>query len=81
MKIEVFGIGFGCPTCIVLMKNVREAVVEAGVAAEVVAVNDAARAVELGIHAAPGLVIDGVVRSAGRVPPKGEIVRWITGDA
>jgi len=80
MKIEVFGVGFGCPTCIILMKNVQEAIMETGVYAELVASRDADRAIELGIHAAPGLVIDGVVMSIGRVPTKGEIIKWITGN-
>jgi small redox-active disulfide protein 2 len=80
MKIEVFGIGFGCPTCIVLMKNVQEAIAESGVQVELVVAKDVARAIELGIPAPPGLVIDGVVMSSGRVPSKDEIKKWIKGN-
>lgn len=80
MKIEVFGIGIGCVTCILLMKNVREAVAETGVNADVVMINDMARINESGIPDIPGLKIDGIIKSAGRVPTKDEITRWITGN-
>jgi small redox-active disulfide protein 2 len=74
--IEV--LGPGCTNCINLEKNVREAVAMAGVEAEVVHVTDRAEIVAHGILSTPGLVIDGKVVSAGRIPSAGDIAAWLS---
>ena len=74
--IEV--LGPGCANCINLEKNAREAVLMAGVDAEVVHVTDRAEIMARGILSTPGLVIDGKVVSAGRIPSAGDIVVWLS---
>jgi len=74
-KIEV--LGPGCANCVELEKNAREAVMMAGVEAEVVKVTDGAAIASHGVLRTPGLVIDGRVVSAGRIPSAGTIATWL----
>ncbi len=75
VKIEV--LGSGCANCQKLEKNAREAIGMAGVEAEVVKVTDYAEIASRGVMNTPGLVIDGEVRSAGRIPSPGDIAEWL----
>lgn len=75
-KIEV--LGPGCANCVRLAANAREAVVMAGVEAEVVKVTDYAQIAAYGVMSTPGLVIDGKVVSYGRVPSAGDIALWLS---
>ena len=73
--IEV--LGSGCNNCKRLEANAREAVAMAGVEAEVVHVTDPREIVAHGILSTPGLIIDGRIRSYGRVPSAGDIATWL----
>jgi small redox-active disulfide protein 2 len=73
--IEV--LGPGCNNCQRLEKNAREAVAMAGVEAEVVHVTDPREIVAHGILSTPGLIIDGRIRSYGRVPSARDIAAWL----
>ena len=74
--IEV--LGSGCPNCHRLAANAREAVAMAGVEAEVNHVTDPREIARRGVMSTPGLVIDGEVVSAGRIPSAGDIALWLT---
>ena len=74
-KIEV--LGPGCDNCRRLEANAREAVAMAGVEAEIVKVTDYREIAAHGILSTPGLVIDGKVVSAGRIPSAGDIAVWL----
>ena len=74
-KIEV--LGRGCHNCHLLEEAAREAVALAGVEADIVKVTDDAEIAGHGILRTPGLVIDGRVVSAGRVPTAGDIAAWL----
>ena len=75
VKIEV--LGSGCANCQKLEKNAHEAVAMAGVEAEVVKVTDYSEIASRGVMNTPGLVIDGEVKSAGRIPSAGDIAEWL----
>ena len=75
VKIEV--LGHGCANCQKLEANARDAVGMAGVQAEVVKVADDAAIAAYGVMTTPGLVIDGEVKSAGRIPSAGDIAEWL----
>jgi small redox-active disulfide protein 2 len=77
-KIEV--LGSGCPNCRKLEANARQAVVMAGVEAEVVHVTDPREIVARGVMSTPGLVIDGRVVSTGRIPNAGDIAMWLSAE-
>ena len=75
MKIKV--LGPGCPKCHETERVVKEAVAEAGVTAEVEHVSDLAEIARHGIFSTPAVVIDGDVKSTGKIPAKGEVLRWL----
>lgn len=70
-KIEIFGTG--CPKCKRTEQNVRRAVQELGIEAEVIHVYDQLEMLKRGITNTPAVVIDGEVKIAGRVPEVDEI--------
>lgn len=73
--IEV--LGPGCANCQRLERVAREAVAAAGISAEIRHVTDYAEIAQRGIMSTPGLVIDGVVASCGRVPSVDEVAGWL----
>ncbi len=75
MQIKV--LGPGCPKCHETEKVVREAVAEAGVDAAVEKVSDFQEMAMLGVFATPAVVLDGVVKCAGKVPAKKEVLAWL----
>ena len=75
MEIKV--LGPGCANCQRVEANAREAVAMAGVEAEIVKVTDPREIVAHGILSTPGLVIDGTIRSYGRIPSAGDIAEWL----
>jgi small redox-active disulfide protein 2 len=74
--IEV--LGPGCANCQRVEVNAREAVATTGVEAEIVEVTDPREIVAHGILSTPGLVIDGTIRSYGRIPSVADIAAWLT---
>ncbi len=75
MEIKV--LGPGCKRCHETEKVVREALNEAGICAEVEHVTDLTKISEYGIFSTPGVVIDGEVKSAGKIPSKAEVKGWL----
>ena len=75
MKIEI--LGMGCPKCKMLYENVKKAVEEKGVQAEVVKVEDMDKITDYGVMTTPALVIDGEVKSSGKTLSAGEIKEWL----
>ena len=59
-------LGTGCPKCNLLAKNAEIAVRESGQEFEIVKVTDINEILEFGVMLTPGLVIAGVVKSAGQ---------------
>jgi len=75
MEIKV--LGTGCPKCKRLEALAREAASDLGVEATFTKVKDMDAIMAYDIMSTPGLVIDEVVKSSGRIPRKGEIAEWI----
>ena len=74
-KIEVLGMGW--PKCNQLEERAKEAVKELGIEAEVVKVKDIKTISDYGVLMTPALVVDGVVKVAGKIPKVEEIKEWI----
>jgi len=73
--IEV--LGPGCPRCEQLLEEVRNLLAREGIEAEVEHVTDLQAIAAFGPLATPALVIDGRVKSSGRIPPPGQILKWL----
>ena len=77
--VEIKVLGKGCANCHKLEALVREVAAELGTAANVDHVTDYAQIASYGVLSTPGLVVDGTVKSAGRIPSKDEIASWLAG--
>jgi small redox-active disulfide protein 2 len=71
-------LGPGCANCLRLELVAAEAVQRAGVEAEIRKISDYRQIVAYGVMSTPGLVIDGTVASAGRIPSIDEIAAWLS---
>jgi small redox-active disulfide protein 2 len=77
MLIEI--LGTGCAKCKKLEDITRDAVKESGVDAFVNHITDIKVIMNYGVMTTPALVIDGVVKVAGKIPSRDEIIGWISG--
>ena len=75
MDIKV--LGPGCARCRQTEQNVREAVAESGVDAKVDKVTNVMDIVRYGVFGTPAVVVDGQVKSVGKIPTKEQIKEWI----
>ena len=75
MKIEILGIG--CAKCKMLYENAQAAVKEVGLDLEVIKVEDMGKITDYGVMLTPALVIDGEVKTSGKIPSAEEIKKWL----
>ena len=71
MKIEI--LGTGCPKCKKTEKIVQQVVIEIGMKADIVKVEDLKQIIDRGVMVTPAVVVDGDVKIVGHVPSKNEI--------
>lgn len=76
MEIKI--LGPGCAKCNRTETIVKETVAEAGIAAEVEKVTDLMQIAGYGVFGTPAVVVDGEVKSVGKIPSKEDIKSWIT---
>ncbi len=76
MKLEI--LGTGCAKCVKLEELTKKAVQELGIEAEVTKVKDIKDIMNYGVMITPALVVDGVVKVAGKVPSVEDIKKLIT---
>lgn len=77
MRIEI--LGPGCPKCQQLALNVENAVQDLALEAEIVKVTDINQISNYGIMMTPGLVVNGEVKSAGKVLSVEEVKTFLKG--
>ena len=70
-------LGSGCSNCKKLEANVKEAVKELGIEAEIKKVEDFKDIMAYGVMKTPALVVDEQVKSMGRIPNKEEIKKHL----
>ncbi len=75
MKVEI--LGTGCSKCKTLEEAVKKAIAQVGGFHTVEKVEDIQKIMDYGVMSTPGLVIDGVVKSTGKVLSVDEIVKLI----
>lgn len=76
MDIKV--LGPGCPKCHQTEENVKAAVAESGVEAKIDKITNVMEIAKYGVLGTPAVVVDGEVKSVGKIPTKDEIKAWIT---
>jgi small redox-active disulfide protein 2 len=76
MKIEI--LGTGCSKCNKTKEVIEKVLKNTGVKAEVVKVEDIETILKYGVMITPAVVIDGDVKTVGKVPDEKEIKKWIT---
>lgn len=75
MEIKI--LGAGCTKCKQTEAIVKETVSESGVNANVAKVTDIMQIAQYGVFGTPAVVIDGEVKSVGKIPKKEEVLSWI----
>jgi small redox-active disulfide protein 2 len=75
MEIKV--LGPGCAKCQQTEKIVKEAVAEAGVDADIEKVTDLMKIAGYGVLGTPAVVVNGEVRSVGKIPKKQDVMAWL----
>ena len=75
MEIKV--LGPGCPKCQTTEDNVKEAVKEADIEAGIEKVTGTMEIARYGVFMTPAVIIDGEVKSVGKIPDKDEIIAWL----
>ena len=77
MKIEI--LGTGCSKCVALEEVVKKAVAKIGGFHSVEKVDDIVEIMNYGVMSTPGLVIDGEVKSTGKLLSIDEVVALLAG--
>ena len=75
MEIKI--LGPGCAKCRKTEEMVKEALNESGAEATVEKVTDIMKIAGYGVMGTPAVVIDGEVKSVGKIPSKADINSWI----
>ncbi len=76
MEIKV--LGPGCAKCAQAEKVVTEAVAETGVDAQIEKITDTLEIAGYGVFGTPAVVVNGEVKSVGKVPAKEQVKSWLT---
>ena len=71
-------LGTGCPKCKTLLANAESAVRALGLEAHIEKVEQITEIMKFGVMTTPALVVDGQVKSAGRVLSAEDIKRLLT---
>ena len=74
-KIQI--LGTGCPKCKLLFANAETAVKSAGLEAQIEKVEKIADIVKFGVMSTPALVVDGQVKSVGKVLSSDDIEKYL----
>ncbi len=75
MKIKI--LGPGCKNCEKLEAEVKNALTELNISADVEKVEDMNKIMEHDVFMTPGLVINDKVKASGKIPKQGQIKKWI----
>jgi len=76
MRIQI--LGMGCAKCDKLEERARQAAAELGLEFQVEKVKDLQQIMAFGVMVTPALVVDGVVKVAGKVPGVEDIKKMLT---
>ncbi|OFZ22574.1 MAG: hypothetical protein A2202_01890 [Bdellovibrionales bacterium RIFOXYA1_FULL_36_14] len=75
MKIQI--LGTGCPKCKRLYENAAVAIKESGITCEIEKIEKIEEITEFGVMMTPALVVDGDVKTVGKVPDVEAIKKYL----
>jgi small redox-active disulfide protein 2 len=75
--LDIKVLGPGCSQCDGLEQELMAAVSQTGVTANIEHVRDSMEIGKWGVMGTPALVINGRVKSVGKVPPRSRLIQWI----
>ncbi len=75
--LEIKVLGPGCPQCEKLEHDLMTVMAELNIAAGLEHVRDIAEIGSYGVMGTPGLIINGVIKAVGSVPPKNRLKEWL----
>ena len=75
--IRIKVLGPGCAQCDGLERELMEVMAEQGISADLEHVRDIREIGKYGVMGSPALIINGKVKSVGKVPPRSKIVQWL----
>ncbi len=78
MRIDILGKPESGQRCERTLENVRRALEQTGVEAEVHLYRDRRKMIDYRVYVSPALIIDDSVRVAGRIPEVDEIISFIS---
>ena len=70
-------LGTGCPKCKLLFANAEEAIQSAGIEAQIEKVDKIVDILKFGVMSTPALVVDGQVKSVGKVLSPEDILKHL----
>ena len=77
--MDVKILGSGCPKCEQTEKVVKEAIAELGKVADIEKVTDVMKIAGYGVFGTPAVLVDGEVKSVGKIPSKEDVKSWVEG--
>jgi len=75
MEIKVLEVG--CSKCKVLLQRTLDVAKQLGIEENVESISDISEISKFGVMNLPALVINGEVKSAGKVPKSEQIIEWL----
>jgi len=75
--IQIKVLGPGCVQCDRLEQELMQVMAETGIIADIEHVRDIKEIGRYGVMGTPALLINGQVKSVGKVPPKSKIIEWL----
>lgn len=75
--LEIKVLGPGCVQCDRLEQELMQVMAETGIMADIEHVRDIKEIGRYGVMGTPALIINGEVKSVGKVPPKNKLIEWL----
>jgi len=75
--LEIKVLGAGCAQCNRLEQELMQVMAEAEIVADIEHVRDIKEIGRYGVMGTPALIINGEVKSVGKVPPRTELKQWL----
>lgn len=75
--LEIKVLGQGCAQCDRLEQEIMQVMAETGIIADIEHVRDVKEIGRYGVMGMPALIINGEVKSVGRVPPRNKLKEWL----